>query len=83
MTLRAIQGGALPYVTDLRPRYVANSPAEVAPTPKHWFSQLTPGQLAELLAVGLVEPCGATADAKVVSYRLTAAGRILLNNRHD
>lgn len=45
------------------------------------FSALTPADLRAMLAAGLVEPCGATKDARVTSYRLTSAGRILLENQ--
>ena len=45
------------------------------------FSALSLSDLRAMLAAGLVEPVGATSDVRVVSYRLTPAGRILLGNQ--
>lgn len=47
------------------------------------FSALSLADLRAMLASGLVEPVGATGDARVVSYRLTAVGRILLGNQDN
>ena len=45
------------------------------------LANMTADELRLLLASGLVEPVGATEDARVVSYKLTSAGRILLGNQ--
>jgi len=45
------------------------------------FDALSAVDLRTMLAAGLVEPVGATSDVRVVSYRLTPAGRILLGNQ--
>jgi hypothetical protein len=45
------------------------------------FNALSPADLRAMLAAGLIEPSGATEDSRVVAYRLTSVGRILLGNQ--
>lgn len=45
------------------------------------FESLLLSDLRVMLAAGVVEPCGATEGAGVVSYRLTSVGRIVLENQ--
>lgn len=45
------------------------------------FDRLSPADLRAMLRGGLVVESGATPSGKVRSYRLTAAGRILLQNQ--
>lgn len=72
--LTPLKGGYLPRVTAAARGANDNHTIARESTPvDHWSRS----ELTALLAAGLVEPCGATEDLSVVSYRLTAAGRIL------